>query len=290
MKIPVSLIIFAAIVLGLLFPKGVMLKDFTFPLLFVLMYFSVLQIKLSPKKFFRKEIIFWALVNVIVLPLFAYFIGSSLSEYLLLGVVVAALAPTAVNSPFFVNLIDGDKEMSVSISAIANLTSIFYIPFVLFLLFGLRLTIPYQQILTNIFGLVFIPLFLVVLTKKLLKKTYAKIINYSNNIIPIVLFLILWIIFSSSSSQIFSFSREVLSIIPIILLVSILGFFSGFIVVKDKKLRRTLSICFGYKNQTLMLGIIYNINPLAAIPPTIYLVVHQILNGLMVWLFEKKKI
>jgi hypothetical protein len=42
MKLPLSLFIFIAIALGLIFPEGVLLKEFTIPLLFALMLSRVL--------------------------------------------------------------------------------------------------------------------------------------------------------------------------------------------------------------------------------------------------------
>jgi len=290
MKLSISLIIFIAIILGLFFPFGTLIKDLTSPLLFVLMYFSILELDLKLKKFFKKEIFYWGLINIIILPIFAYFIGSFLSEYFLLGMVVAALAPAAVNSPMFVNLLKGDKELSISISAIANLSSIIYVPLMLFLLFGLNLIIPYTQILTNIFTLIFIPIFLVVLTKKFLKSKYNKILDSSKIILKITLFLIIWIIFSTSSKQFFSSLNEVLIIIPLMFLITITGLLLGYFSSKKKELKRTLAISCSYKNQTLLLGVVSSINPLIAVPPILYIIAFHIVNGIFIWLYEKKKI
>lgn len=290
MKLPISLIIFASIALGLIFPYGTLIKDLFFPLSFILMYINVLELKLNLKHFLRKEIVFWGVINILILPIFAYFIGSLLSEYLWVGVVMASLAPAAMNSPVFVNLIEGDKELSVSISTIANLSTIFYVPALVFIFFGMKLSIPYDQILINTFGLIFIPIILAILTRKVLKERYIKISKVSNEFIPILLAVLLWIIFSNSASQIWSSLNEILVVIPIIFLISALGFLLGYFCVKKTSVKRTLTIACGYKNESLMLGIIYGLNSLIAIPIVFYIMAHQIFNSLIILLFEKKKI
>jgi BASS family bile acid:Na+ symporter len=289
MKIPLSAIILSAIIVGFAFPYGTFIKNLQLPLLFALMYFSVLEININPKKMVRKELIIWGLINIVTLPLVAFFVGSLVSNDLLLGIVIAALAPTATTSPFFVGLIKGDKELSISISTLANLSSIFYVPIVLFILFGMRIAIPYGQVFVNIFELIFIPLFLAILTKKFLASRFNKFVRYSKSIVPFILFLILWIIFSTSLSSIES-SFRVITIIPLVGLVCTSGFLLGYFSVKDKKLKRTLAIAGGFKNQSLMLGIFYNLAPITLIPPVIYLIFHHIYNGIFVWLYEKKKI
>lgn len=290
MKLPISLIIFVSIALGLIFPMGTLIKDLFFPLSFILMYINVLELKLNLKHFLRKEIIFWGVINILILPIFAYFIGSFLSEYLLVGVVMAALAPAAMNSPVFVNLIEGDKELSVSISTIANLSTIFYVPALVFIFFGMKLSIPYDQILINTFGLIFIPIFLAVLTRKILKEKYVKMANISKEMIPILLAVLLWIVFSNSAGQIWSSLNEILVVIPIIFLVSAVGFLLGYFCVNKTSVKRTLTIACGYKNESLMLGIIYGLNPLIAIPIVFYIIAHQIFNSIIILLFEKNKI
>ncbi len=290
MKLPISIFILIAIVLGLIFPKGTLIKFLFYPLLFTLMYFSVLKIELKVKSFFRKEIAYWALINILLLPVIAYFAGHFLPEYLLLGVVIAALAPTAMNAPIFVKLVNGNKELSVSISTIANLSAIFYIPLMLFFLFGLRLEIPYAQTLVKLFVLVLVPLLLAILTRKILVKGFSKLTDFSERAVPLLLFLFLWITVSTSANQVMSAFREVLLVVPVVILVSAAGFLLGYLIVRKPSLKRTLAISGGYKNQSLMLGLIYSINPLVVIPPTIYLLVHHIFNSVFVWLAEKEKI
>jgi predicted Na+-dependent transporter len=290
MKIPISLAIFTAIILGLIFPKGTLIKDLFFPLSFILMYINVLELKLNLKHFLRKEIFFWGIINILILPIFAYFIGSFLSEYFWVGAVMAALAPAAMNSPVFVNLIDGDKELSVSISTIANLSTIFYVPILVFILFGMKLFIPYDQIIINTFGLIFIPIILAILTRKITKEKHIKIANISKEAVPILLSLLLWIIFSNSAGQIWSSLNEIAILIPVIFLVSAVGFLLGYFCVKKTSVKRTLTIACGYKNESLMLGIIYGLNPSIAIPVVFYILAHQIYNSIIIFLFEKNKI
>jgi predicted Na+-dependent transporter len=290
MKIPISLTIFIAIILGLIFPKGTLIKELFFPLSFILMYINVLELKLNLKHFLRKEIIFWGVINILILPLFAYFMGSFLSEYFWIGAVMAALAPAAMNSPVFVNLIEGDKELSVSISTIANLSTIFYVPVLVFILFGMKLSIPYDQILINTFGLIFIPIILALLTRRFLKERHIKMANISKEAVPILLALLLWIIFSNSAGQIWSSLNEIVIVIPIIFLISAVGFLLGFLSSKKETIKRTLTIACGYKNESLMLGIIYGLNPLIAIPIVFYILAHQIFNSIIIFLFEKNKI
>ncbi|NIO44266.1 MAG: hypothetical protein GTN36_01775 [Candidatus Aenigmarchaeota archaeon] len=290
MKIPISLFILIAIVFGLILPYGILLEDLFFPIIFILMYLNVLGLKLTLKKFFRRELIYPILVNIIVLPLFAYFIGSFLSPYLLFGVVIGALAPTAMNSTVYVNLVDGDKELSVFSTFIMNLIYILYVPLMFFILLRLEIVIPYEQILMKTFSLIIVPIFLAILTTKALKEKRVKIINFSKKLNLILLPLLLWIIFSINANEIWSSLNEVLITIPVMFLVSIVGFLLGYLAVKKKSLKRTLAIVCGYKNQSLSLGIVYGLNPLAVIPITVYLLFNHMINLTIIWLFEKKKI
>lgn len=290
MKIHISIFIFAAIILGFIFPQGVLIKDLFLPLSFVLMYINVLELKINLKHFVRKEIAFWGLINILILPLIAYFVGSMLSEYFWIGLVMAALAPAAMNSPVFVNLIKGDKELSVSISTIANLSTLIYIPLLIFIFFGLKLSVPYDQILINTFGLIFVPIALAILTRKIIGKRYVKIAKSSKELIPFLLAVLLWIIFSSTSGQILSSLNEILIVIPVVFSVSAIGFLLGFFACRKESVKRTLTIACGYKNESLMLGIIYGLNPLMTIPIVFYILAHQIFNSIIILLFEKNKI
>ncbi len=290
MKVPLSAIIFSAMILGLLIPGGSLLKDAIFPLAMAIIYLNALELEFGVRRFLRREILFWAAINVLVLPAVAYLAGSFLPGNLLLGVVMAALAPTAINSLLFIGLVDGNREMGISLTAIANISSVLYIPAMVFLMFGLRLSIPYGQLLTNMVGIIVVPMVFAFATRKLMKPGRRALASLSKNMVPVLLFAIVWIIFSSAAGEILASLGSVLSVVPVMFLLAALGFGLGYLSGREKRLKRTLAISCGYKNESLIIMLAYSISPLAIIPSTVYMVAHYTFNTLVVWLFEKKKI
>ncbi|MCX6821825.1 MAG: hypothetical protein NTW30_03535 [Candidatus Aenigmarchaeota archaeon] len=201
MKNLILIAIFLAIILGFLYPKGTIFQSLILPLSAIMMYISVLEADIKFKNFLRKDLIYWVLINLVIQPIFAYFIGSFFIKDLRLGIFLAAIAPSGINSPVFINLLDGDTQLGVSTSILANTFAMIFIPVFLFIFFGMKISIPYNQILITIFGLSLIPITLAILTKKFLSNFHKKILKFSDIILSLSFFIILWVIFSSVSGS-----------------------------------------------------------------------------------------
>ena len=83
----------------------------------------------NPKDFFVGF-----LCQVILLPIIAFILISiiSLPPEIALGVMVIAAAPGGVTSNILTKFADGDVALSVSLTAIVSLLSIFFVPLIVF--------------------------------------------------------------------------------------------------------------------------------------------------------------
>jgi len=74
--------IYLAIILGLIFPAGENVKNLIPILLAIILFFSFLKIKLKIKHFFRKELLYFAIIGLVIVPTIIFFITKNLEAEL----------------------------------------------------------------------------------------------------------------------------------------------------------------------------------------------------------------
>lgn len=282
--------IFLAVIIGFLIPWGGQLK-FALPyLLGTIIFFSFLQLDFHMKKFIRKELAYFFFANILILPALIFFATKNLSPDLHLGIFLIALAPTAVASPILVNLIHGDRELNIANVVLYNLIAPATYAILLNIYFSTSdIEIPTVAIFMQLFKLIFIPLVIAIIIRKF-KKPATALQKTGDKIGHIIWFGSIAITVSAASSELYSLPGATIAIMfAIIVALASISYGTGFMLSDNTKIRRTLAVNHGYKNNALTIWIaLANFSPLAAAPTVAYLVTHHIINGILLKKFNGK--
>jgi bile acid:Na+ symporter, BASS family len=280
--------IFAAIVLGVLFPSQGSFKILIPILLALMLFFSFLKLDLRIRKFLRWELGVYFFIGLLILPFLVFLLTKSLDMELRLGIFLVSITPTAIGAPIIVDMIKGNRELVVSNVVLYNLLSPFTYVVLLSLYFKTNaLVIPVFSILEKLVLMIFIPLFLALLFKRIivLDSSLKKIGRVFS---PFAFILVIGIAVSSASSELRNMEMLLLlKVFVIVFLFAVVSFALGFLFSKNEKSRKAMSVVFGHKNSTLAIWIaLSNFSPLVVVPMVIYVVCHHIINGILIHRFS----
>ncbi|HOF01669.1 MAG TPA: bile acid:sodium symporter [Spirochaetota bacterium] len=282
------LFIFASIAVGLIYPQGERIKFLLPYFLAASIFLNFYSIDISVRKFFRIEILYYFVITLILAPTIIFFLTSGLDINLRLGFVLIAITPVAISSSIVVKIIDGDMELSLTNILFFNLFSIISYPLLIKIFFYKdAVEVPFKNILANLFFIILIPYILSIIFKKsgILKKTISAACKYTSYI----LIALIYIAVSSSADKIRQFEFKMLAGVFLITFTIALFYFAvGFILGKNLKTKKTLSVSFGQKNTGLTLLIsLLNFSPVASIPATIYIISHHLLSAILIFISGK---
>ena len=151
------------------------------PLALAIIMFG-LGLGLTPNDFkrvikFPKDFFIGFLGQVILLPIIAFgLIGFfSTTPEIALGVMIIAAAPGGVTSNVLTKFANGDVALSITLTAVISLLSIFTVPFIIFKsaeLIGIEITagISMISIALKMFFVVSVPVFLGMIVRSLMNK------------------------------------------------------------------------------------------------------------------------
>ncbi|MFO7896109.1 MAG: bile acid:sodium symporter [Candidatus Cloacimonadales bacterium] len=288
----IGLLLILGMLVGYFVPQLALLKSWLPYLLTLMLYNSLLTIRIRPEHFFQKKLLLFPLLNWLILPLIIIHTFHFFSYEYQLGLLITIITPTALGSPVITRLTGGKIETSMSFLLIFNLIAPFSYPFLLWLYFsGMSVSIPIWAILLRTATIIFIPLIFSIITKQLPKIHKFMLEKVSPINTFLVVFLVM-IVISSARLQIEADSKiNLLQLFSYILLIS--GFlyaFGYFIAGKDQLLQRTLPISLGHKNTGLaILVCVANFSAVVAIPAVLYIIAHHLLNALFIQIFQIKK-
>ena len=282
-------LLFTAIILGILSPFGQHLKPILPVLLSTLLFFNFYCMTFEKHHFFQRETLLYFLIVLVIGPYLIFPITTSFSEPFRLGILLTVITPSAISGTIVVGIIGGDRGLSVANILIYNLLSPFSYSFLMKLYFQTGdLQIPIGKIITKLFLLVFIPFVLSLLFKRIHQLTHPLhvVASYAN-------FLFLLIVFTAISSSFQQLrtipGRELFGVIVFIFFVAggyyLLGFISGRNLVSKK----ALAVTIGQRNLSLCIWLaLSNFGSLAAIPPTVYIIIQHIFNSLLILIFSRQ--
>ena len=152
---------------------------------------------------YPKDFFVGFLSQVIVLPIIAFILINviSLSPEIALGVMVIAAAPGGVTSNILTKFADGDVALSVSLTAIVSLLSIFIVPLIVFnsakfLEVGITKEISMINISLKMFFVVTVPVVFGMIVRNLMTDfiiSKTLIIQRFSVILFLVVFIAIWI-------------------------------------------------------------------------------------------------
>lgn len=274
--------IFIAIIAGFFIPYNKNLSNLIPILLTVIMFFSFLKINFNLKQLFRKELLFYFIISVLILPVIVFFLTINLETNLRIGLFLVAITPTAISAPIVVDLIKGNRELITSNVILFNLLSPITYTLMIKLFFNKSdLVIDISKLFWRLTFIIVIPLILASLVKKLGHD--ENLIKISKHINPYAFLLVVGVAVSSASSKIKLLnSGDIIRVILIVAVMAVVSFTIGFLVARGDKNKKAMTVAFGHRNSALTTWIaISNFAPITVIPIVIYIVCHHIINGFL---------
>ena len=283
-------LLFTAIALGILFPGGEALKPILPVLLGMLLFFNFYTIDIRWAHFLRKEILFYALIVLGILPALVVTTTKFLPAPFQLGIFLTTISPSAVSGSIVVGIIGGSLELSIANTVIFNLLSPFSYTLLTNVYFDTRdLQVSSGQTLLNLILLIGIPFVLSMFCKRAasLNRPLHKLAGYTRMLFIFIVFMAI----SASSRQLRHIPlQELASVIGVIFLIVAIFYASGLLLGKDERTKRALAVNMGQKNNSLCIWLaLTNFGPLAAIPATVYIIMQHIFNSLLIFLFTRRK-
>jgi ACR3 family arsenite efflux pump ArsB len=153
-------------------------KQLILPLTFLLVYPMMVTLKLETilEKWNLKLQLTTQIINFIVFPLIAYFLGVlffSDNEYLRLGLLLIALLPTSGMTISWTAMAKGNINAAIKMVVIGLLLGALLSPFYITFFMGEAIEVPFMKIFTQIIVVVLLPTLLAFITQKLLVKQYG---------------------------------------------------------------------------------------------------------------------
>ena len=274
-------IILALIMLGL--GLGLKPEDFT-------------RIFKAPKDFFVGFV-----SQLIILPLVAYFLIIILGTppEIAIGVMIIAAAPGGVTSNILTKFADGDVALSISLTAVISLISIFSVPVIIFTsadLLGIKeisQNISMTAIALKMFLVVTVPVILGMIIRRFAENFVSSKVEIFNKL-NIVFFIIFFIAaFYEERENIISFIIQA-GTIALILNISmmVIAYYLAKVFTSGIKQMKCIALECGLQNGTLALFVstqIFGKEILYAIPTGAYALIMYITGFIFVYILKNSK-
>lgn len=277
-----------AILTGLFFSWGVALKPAIPYVLGGMLYFAFLKLRFEPKRFFRKELVFYPIATYILMPLIAFFATASLPDELRVGFVMVAIAPSATGAPVIAELINADMEVTTAHVAVYNLITPLTFSLIPPLLFrNTSVSMDYVAVFLRLVAIIFIPLFLALVTRRIanLFRVTSRVGAMVN---PVLLVLVIGIAVSSAAGKLHTLSPLRIGVtFLVVFIMAVLYFSSGYLLGRTPAVKKALALSFGHKNGALTIWVcLANFTPLTSVPMVMYIIAHHIINSFLLARFH----
>lgn len=191
-----AIIIFLAIIIGILLPGG---HELTFLIrynLMVMLFFAFLNMEFHWKMLKKNH--FKVLLLNLAIPLMVYALVSPLDTTVALAAFVIGVAPTAAVAPVIAGLLKIKIEFVTTSVVLTSLTIALILPFLLPKMIEVKSAINVEDILKPISIVVFVPLILSLFIKKIFPRSLPLLLRFKQ--IAFFLFLLNVYIASAKSS------------------------------------------------------------------------------------------
>ncbi len=239
----------------------------------------------------------WVLVGLglqfIVMPILGWGLAQlfELPPLFAVGMILVASCPGGTASNVIAYLAKAEVALSVSMTACSTLAAIIMTPFLTLQLSGSYLEVPTSGLFFSTLKVVFIPVSLGVLLNQYVPKIVSKIIPFAPPFAVLLISLIVGSIVGQGKEVILDSGFSLLlALMSLHFLGFIIGFLISFILFKNWKIAKTISIEVGMQNSGL--GVVLArenfSSPLVAIPAALSSLIHSLLGSFFVVLFKNK--
>lgn len=241
--------------------------------------------------------------QLVFLPLIAFGVAvmMKLPPVYFMGLLLIALSPGGSSSNVFSKLAGGDVALSVTLTALSSIITLFTIPVCMSLVAGYvsdvyssEIHLPAGKLLMQNIVLLFVPMFAGVLMRRYFEKSALAAERFLSKIAFPALMLLALLFFLQYPKEIYeNFSSIGSSVVIMILVAMGAGALLSILIKSGKSIRRTIVIEVGMQNAAQAIAIstspfIFN-NGEMAIPAIIYALVMNIVLLSYVAIVKKNK-
>lgn len=271
-------------------------KDWIAPLLMFIMF--CMGISLTPRDFLRalkqpKVIVITLLLQFLWMPLLAFLLakGLHLNEDLLIGMVLVGAVSGGTASNVMVYLARGDVALSITMTAVSTLISVFLTPLLTQIYLSQTIDVQVSKMLIDILKMVFLPVVLGLVVHLLLQKIVDRLHDMLALFSMLAIVVIIAIVVGLNHERVVSAGALLMLAI---VLHNGLGLLGGYSVAKllgyEHKIAKTVAIEVGMQNSGLatVLAIKY-FTPFAALPGAIFSIWHNISGAILaaIWAHQE---
>ncbi|MBT3336951.1 MAG: hypothetical protein HN855_14240 [Anaerolineae bacterium] len=283
-----GLLLLIAMIIGAIVPQAHRYSFLIQYLLMVMLFFAFMDIDLKPR--LSQKGVFWILLANVTIAFAVYSLLARFDLQLALAAFLTAIAPTAISAAVIVSFVKGDMEYILASILLTNIVIALIIPAALPSLTGTATQISPVEVLQSTALVMFVPLFLAQLVKKLPSDSQKTLRQGKSLSLPLWL-LTLFIVSAKASDFLRNENAASLSTIGAIALVSLIICMINFgvgVLLGGRTHWRESGQALGQKNLTFVIWVaITFVNPLVAMGPIFYIIYHHIYNSWLIYQFEK---
>ncbi len=248
-----------------------------------------------------KAVYLGLLNQLVLLPLIGFLLVSFIpsSPEIAVGIMILAACPGGPTSNLLSMLAKADTALSVSLTAITSLVTIFTIPFIVnfglerFAGAGQNIQIDVLKTILTLLVIVIIPMSIGMLVRA--KKTqFANKMAKPTRILSVILLalIIVGIVIKEKDNVVEFFARAGILALMLNAITMGFGYYSAKFMHLDRKQSLTISLESGVQNGTMALAIAGTLlaNTAYGIAPAVYSLIMYFTSGIVITLFLRNKI
>ena len=277
-------------VLGMLLPGFHVLSFFIQYLLMVMLFYAFLDVEVRPGTFPKS--VLWVLLANVAVAFAGYAILARFDDTLALVAFVTGIAPTAIASPVIIGFLEGRVEYVAASVLLTNVAVALLVPFALPFVAGTAMRISTWEVLGPVLFVMFGPLALARLARRLPGKAQAVV--RKGKVFSFPLWLVNLFLMSAKAAD---FMRAELSaplttllwIALVSLAICAVNFGLG-ALLGGRIYWQEASQALGQKNNSFVIWLALTfLTPLIAMGPTFYILYHNLYNSFQIYLFERRR-
>ncbi len=240
-----------------------------------------------------KEVLLGVVAQFTLMPLIALGLSYAfgLDAALTAGVVLVGTCPGGTSSNVITYFSKGDVTLSVCMTSVNTLLSVFLTPFITYMLLKTTVHVDAVGMLFSIVNIILIPIVLGFLINKFFAETTEKMKNALPAVSVIAICTIVAAVVSHNAEKIYTTG---LLIFIVVILHNFLGYLCGFVLGKIFKMTpekiKAFSVEIGMQNSglaTSLANTAFSALPMASVPGAFFSVWHNISGAILASIYKK---
>ncbi|PIO05991.1 hypothetical protein COT29_03145 [Candidatus Micrarchaeota archaeon CG08_land_8_20_14_0_20_59_11] len=285
------LFVLLGIALGLFLPApGACIGPFVLPLLALLMLISSLSINPGELKKCARDwrtTLFVLFVQFILVGATAYIFNGFFDKDVLLGLVIIAVAPSAISTTFLAELFGGRAALALPLTTLSNLLSVVLTPLLVVLFAGAHMSVNPWAIGQTIALAVVLPFLVAKLAVARIPAVEKPLLAHGRGINTIIIALLMWGTIAPSSAFVFANIQLMLWLAVPALAFCAIPFAVGWLYGKSREESIALGVTSSVKNTALAITLASAFGPAAIAGPVVYTVLSNALLAVLQLVLRK---